>query len=138
MRESLVPWTRETFAVLEPVVPDPIRRASTTATPTPARASRRAVTSPVSPPPTTRVSTRPDGGNGSGYAGQVRSSQREAEAAVLIGRRPDVRSLHAPWLTCGGTEGGTRGPMPPCTSRVGAAGMGGRGSGIAKASTNEQ
>src|SRR3954452_10212557 len=111
MRESLVPWTSETLAVLDPVVPDPIRRASSTATPTPARASRSAVTSPVRPPPTTRASTRPEGGNGSGNAGSAGSSQRDADADVLIGCGPELCSLHAPSLTCAGV--GHRYPWSP-------------------------
>src|SRR3954447_19133517 len=105
MRESLVPWTRETLAVLDPVVPDPIRRASSTATPTPARASRRAVTRPVRPPPTTRASTRPEGAGGSGNAGRAGSSQRDADASVLIGLSPELCSPHAPSLTCAGDAG---------------------------------
>lgn len=44
------------FAVLEPVVPEPISRASSRATAQPARASSSAVVTAVSPPPTTTTS----------------------------------------------------------------------------------
>ena len=73
----MVPCSTLSLAVVLPVVTAPTWRASSTATRRPARASRVAVTSPVSPAPTTTSSYAVSATNGSVAMVGLRSSQSD-------------------------------------------------------------
>ena len=86
MLDSVVPCSRLSFAVVFPVVTAPTWRASSTATRRPARASRAAVTSPVSPAPTTTSSYAAPGVNWSVSMVRLRSSQSDVMPYLRLGR----------------------------------------------------
>ena len=88
IRDSWVPWSRLTFAVLPPVVPSPIRRASSRVTALPARPSRTASVRPVMPPPTIATSVVPSTVEAAGGSGRgCRSCQSETRVICAGPRR---------------------------------------------------